>query len=137
MPLLKLPLHSLPLRANTMQDDEHDVEDEEYEANAPRRRGRRQADEEGDGTGGLIPYKNPSALIAYYCGLFSLLPVLGFFLGAAGLILGIKGLRARSRNPAIKGSVHAWIGIIMGGLFMLIWGGLIVIFIIAAITHKP
>jgi hypothetical protein len=36
---------------------------------------------EGDATGGIIPYKNPSALIAYYCGLFSLFPILGVFLG--------------------------------------------------------
>jgi hypothetical protein len=25
----------------------------------------------GDVTGGIIPYKKPAALIAYYCGIFS------------------------------------------------------------------
>ncbi|MEZ6056605.1 MAG: hypothetical protein R3C01_07860 [Planctomycetaceae bacterium] len=101
------------------QNDDEDVEFDDQE--------------EGDSTGGMIPYKNPQALIAYYCGLFSLFPVLGFFLGLAGLILGIRGLKARNARPAIKGSVHAWIGIIMGGLFALIWGAVIVVGIIVII----
>jgi len=74
---------------------------------------------EGDSTGGLIPYKNPSALTAYYLGLFSLLPC--FPLGLAALFLGIKGLLAVKKNPAIRGTVHAWIGILMGGFFGLLW----------------
>ncbi len=44
---------------------------------------------EGDATGGLIPYKNPPALIGYYFGIFSLIPGLGLVLGAIGVrILG-------------------------------------------------
>ncbi|MBM4004700.1 MAG: hypothetical protein FJ295_15685 [Planctomycetes bacterium] len=77
---------------------------------------------EGDATGGLIPYKNPQALIAYYLGLLSGLPLIGFPLGVAAFILGILGLRARRRNPLVKGSVHAWIGIGCGGLFAIFWG---------------
>jgi hypothetical protein len=52
------------------------------------------------------------------------------------LVLGIMGLRARAKNPAIKGSVHAWIGIIMGGLFTLIWGVSIIFLIIAIIAEN-
>src|SRR5262249_14311224 len=37
----------------------------------------------------LIPYKNPKALAAYYCGFFALIPVLGFILGAVAMVLGI------------------------------------------------
>ena len=95
---------------------------------------------EGDATGGLIPYKNPQALIAYYLGLFSLFPVLGFFLAVPAVILGIRGLVARRRNPVIKGSVHAWIGIIMGSLFTFLWGLAIfflVLGIFAAATEAP
>ena len=77
---------------------------------------------QGDATGGLIPYKNPKALIAYYLGILSGLPLIGFPLGIAAFILGIMGLRDRSRNPIIKGSVHAGIEIGCGGLFTLIWG---------------
>jgi hypothetical protein len=87
-------------------------------------------DGEGDATGGVIPYKNPAALTAYYLGLFSLLPCLGILLAIPALILGIIGLRKRSQNPAIKGAVHAWIGVIMGGLFTLIWGAVIILMIV-------
>jgi hypothetical protein len=89
---------------------------------------------EGDATGGLIPYKNPQALIAYYLGLLSGLPLIGFPLGVAAFILGILGLRARKRNPLVKGSVHAWIGIGCGGLFALFWGLLGLFLIVGMLT---
>ena len=76
---------------------------------------------EGDATGGIIPYKNPPALIAYYLGVFSFIPCFGFFLAIPAFILGIIGLKKRRENPAVKGSVHAWIGIILGGFFTLAW----------------
>lgn len=79
-------------------------------------------DQEGDATGGVIPYKNPMALIAYYCGIASGLPLIGLPLGIAAFILGIKGLQDRKKNPAIKGSAHAWIGIGCGGVFAILWG---------------
>ncbi len=84
----------------------------------------------GDETGGVIPYKNPQALIAYYLGLFSLFPIFGLFLAVPAFVLGILGLKARNKNPVIKGSVHAWIGIVMGGLCTLLWGGCILLIII-------
>ena len=92
-------------------------------------------EQEGDATGGLIPYKNGPALLAYYCGLFSLLPCIGILLSIPALVLGIWGLRNRARNPAVKGSVHAWIGIVMGGLMTLIWGAMIVLMIIGAVNE--
>ncbi len=73
-------------------------------------------DTSGDGTGGLIPYKNPAALAAYYLGIVGLFPVIGIFASIPAFILGIIGLRRRAQNPVIKGSVHAWIGIVLGGL---------------------
>jgi hypothetical protein len=93
------------------------------------------AKDKGDATGGLIPYKNPSALLAYYLGLFSLFPVLGFFLAVPALILGIKGLKKRRADPAVKGAVHAWIGIVMGGLCSVIWGLLIIGIVIAVVIN--
>ena len=85
----------------------------------------------GDATGGIIPYKNPQALISYYLGIFSVLPLIGFPLGVAAIILGACGLRSRSRNPMIKGSIHAGIGIACGLLFSLLWGGVIALIVIA------
>ena len=71
----------------------------------------------GDATGGLIPYKNIPALLAYYFGVFSLIPVVGLILGLAAFVLGIMGLSKAKKHPEIKGKVHAWVGIIMGCLF--------------------
>lgn len=89
------------------------------------------AHQEGDSTGGVIPYKNVPALLAYYLGLFSLFPCLGLFLAVPAFVLGIMGLRKRKQNPAVKGSVHAWIGIVMGGLMTLIWGVMGILTIVA------
>lgn len=90
---------------------------------------------EGDATGGIIPYKNPKALIAYYLGIFSGFPVIGFFFAVPALVLGIMGLRDRNRNPVIKGSVHAGIGIGCGAVFTLLWGGVIIAIIIGLATR--
>jgi hypothetical protein len=68
----------------------------------------------------LIPYKNPKALIAYYLGIFSLIPVIGFFLGCASVPLGVLGLKDKHARPVIRGSAHAWVGIIIGGLSVLV-----------------
>ena len=84
----------------------------------------------GDGTGGLIPFKNPKALIAYYLGIFSGLPLIGLPIGVAAFVLGIMGLRDRARNPIIKGSVHAGIGIGCGGFFALLWTFVLVLMVV-------
>ena len=67
------------------------------------------APSEGDATGGVIPYKNMPALLAYYLGLFSLFPCLGLFLAIPAFVLGIMGLRKRKANPAVKGSASSWV----------------------------
>ena len=85
----------------------------------------------GDATGGVIPYKNPHALIAYYLGIIACIPLIGLPFGIASLILGIMGLVNRKKNPAIKGSVHAWIGI-LGGCFSLFCGGALIVSIAAS-----
>ncbi len=64
----------------------------------------------------LIPYRNGAALAAYYMGIFSLLPCLGMPLGIAAFFFGLSGLRFARERPGTHGTVHAWIGIILGGL---------------------
>ncbi len=85
----------------------------------------------GDATGGLIPYKNPPALAAYYVGIGSLVALilfpLGLVVGPIAVVLGIKGLRRRKREPEVKGAAHAWAGIVIGGLVALITLGVIVL----------
>ncbi|MBL7043980.1 MAG: protein kinase [Pirellulaceae bacterium] len=91
---------------------------------------------EGDETRGVIPYKNPQALISYYLGILSGVPIIGLPLGIAAFILGVRGLKARREYPVIKGSVHAGIGIGCGCLFSLLWGGVIVTIIIAILSKR-
>ena len=67
------------------------------------------------GVSTVIPYKNVPALIAYYVGVFCIIcpPLLCF----PAIILGVIGLRRVKENPEIKGTVHAWIGILSGSFF--------------------
>lgn len=68
-----------------------------------------------EGTGsGIIPTKNPMALMAYYFGIFSVIPCAGLLLGPIAFITGIIGLKNYKAEPRIKGKAHAWTGIILG-----------------------
>jgi hypothetical protein len=69
----------------------------------------------------IIPYKNAKALIAYYLGVFSVIPCIGSPLGIAAFFLGLQGLKEAKAHPEAKGKAHAWIGIIVGGLFGLVY----------------
>ncbi len=69
-----------------------------------------------EGIATFIPYRNASALTAYYLGLFSCFPALGFPLAIVALVLGIRGLRAVRANPSVHGTAHAWIGLICGAI---------------------
>ena len=74
-----------------------------------------------EGEGGIstvIPYKNVPALIAYYVGVFCIIcpPLLCF----PAIILGVIGLRRVKENPEVKGTAHAWIGILSGSFFLLL-----------------
>ena len=84
----------------------------------------------GDATGGVIPYKNPCALIGYYLAIGSLL--FGPVLGAVALGLGIAGLRARKKQPQIKGAAHAWIAIIGGSFTTFGYGAIFLVLILMA-----
>jgi len=81
-------------------------------------------DEATDGYSGMFPKRNPAALAAYYLGLFSFLPFIGLLLGIAAVVLGVMGLKQVARYPEVKGRVHAWIGIWLGGLFTLFYAAL-------------
>lgn len=88
---------------------------------------------QGDGTGGLIPYKNPSALTAYYLSVFSLIPCIGLFLGLPAIFLGFKGLKFNKQHPESAGVAHAWVGIILGTLTSIAWIAGIGFFVFGAI----
>jgi len=68
------------------------------------------------GVEALIPYRNAPALVAYYCGVFALIPCVGIVLGIVAIVAGVLGLRRSGEHPEAKGKVHAWVGILLGGL---------------------
>ena len=72
----------------------------------------------GDATGGLIPYKNVPALVGYYVSIFSLFPCVPI-LSIAAIVLGIMGLKKVAREPVVRGTVHAWLAIVLGGVSLL------------------
>jgi hypothetical protein len=83
----------------------------------------------------FIPSKNGPALAAYYLGIFSLFPCLGFPLGIAAVYFGIQGLRRVRATPEVRGGAHAWAGVICGslfGLFNLLLIGLLMFGAVAA-----
>jgi uncharacterized protein YqgC (DUF456 family) len=82
--------------------------------------------------GHLIPYRNPMALIGYYLAVLSLVPGLGLLTGPIAIILGFLGYATYRREPDRHGQVHAVIAIVLGLICTLIWGGLIVLFIVLA-----
>jgi hypothetical protein len=75
------------------------------------------SDSASDPVSTVIPYKNMPALISYYLAVFSLIPCLGIPLGLAAVVLGVIGLKRARHQPEVRGKVHAWFGIILGGLF--------------------
>lgn len=77
------------------------------------------------GFGGMIPDKNPSALMSYYLGIFSVIPCLAIPMGIAAVVLGLKGLHLVKERPEVRGRTHALVGIIAGGLFALVSIGLL------------
>lgn len=84
-----------------------------------------------DATGGVIPYKNPAALIGYYLGIVGLFPAFGLPLAVAAVVLGIVGLRRRALGKAWGGVVHAWIAIVLGSIATL-YNGFFAFTIVAA-----
>ena len=74
---------------------------------------------QNDPIANIVPYKNRMALISYYLGVFSIIPCLGVLLALASIPLGIMGLNFAKKHPDSKGTVHAWIGIIVGSVVLL------------------
>lgn len=73
-----------------------------------------------DAVATIIPFKNPSALIAYYLGLFSCIPVVGLILAIIALVLGVQGLIYVRKHPKAHGTAHAWVGLVCGTIGLLI-----------------
>jgi Domain of unknown function (DUF4190) len=102
-------------RPRRVEDDLDDFDDLPPE---PRRRPVRSG---GDGFATVVPYRNGAALIAYYFGVFGLIPILGFVFGPAAVILGVIGLVKARKNPQARGTGHAIAGIVLGVIDPFLW----------------
>jgi len=85
-----------------------------------------------DAVNQIIPYKNPKALIAYYCAVFALVPCFTPILGPLAIVLGFLGLKDIKQQPQLPGKAHALIGIILGGFMTLALLALIVFVVLAS-----
>lgn len=72
----------------------------------------------------LVPSGNKAALIAYYCGIFALVPCITVLvLGPVAIYFGFKGLEAYRKDPGVYGKGHSYAGIVLGtGAFVLYVG---------------
>lgn len=62
----------------------------------------------------LFPYRNLRALIAYYCAIFGLVPLVGLFLGPAAIVFGIFGATWAEAHADSRGMYHALFAIVLG-----------------------
>ena len=111
-----------------------DEDDDDNEEDDDRPRRRRNRDDERDKTGGLIPYKNGKALAAYYCGVFSLIPLFGCVLSVFAVVLGVMGIVYANQHPAAKGKGHAITGIVLAIFGQPLLLGLL--FLVVALANK-
>lgn len=85
----------------------------------------------GSGIESVIPFRNVPALVGYYCAVFSLVPCIALILGPCGFGFGLAGLKRAREHPEARGRVHAWIGIVLGGLTFLANAGFILLAVLA------
>ncbi|MBM3498656.1 MAG: hypothetical protein FJX74_08275 [Armatimonadetes bacterium] len=78
------------------------------------RMAQRRATDQPDATERMIPYRNPAALVAYYVGIAGIIPCVGLICAAISIPAGIMGLQAARDQPRRRGTAHAWVGIIVG-----------------------
>jgi hypothetical protein len=109
-------------KSRSRRDRRLEADDEGEDENVDEgRRPLRRRDEEEDGVvSSIIPYKNGRALISYYCGVFTIIPIVGLILGPTAVILGVLGLKFAGQHPEAKGKAHAIVGIVLGTLFGLL-----------------
>ena len=106
-------------RPRRRRRDEDDLDD--YDDVPPPRREKHRKSSGGEGFATIVPFRNGPALAAYYCGVFGLIPVLGFILGPIAFILGIIGLVKKKKNPKVHGTGHAIAGIVLGMIDPVLW----------------
>ena len=72
----------------------------------------------------IIPTGNPSALIGYYLGVASLIPLVGILTGLPAIILGGVGISKAQANSSAGGMGHAITAIVLGLIGVLVQVGI-------------
>ena len=72
----------------------------------------------------IIPTGNPSALIGYYLGVASLIPLVGILTGLPAIILGGVGISKAKANSSAGGMGHAITAIVLGLIGVLVQVGI-------------
>mgnify|MGYP001403225031 FL=1 len=76
----------------------------------------------------IIPTGNPSALIGYYLGVASLIPLVGILTGLPAIILGGVGSSKAKANSSAGGMGHAITAIVLGLIGVLVQVGIFLFF---------
>ena len=76
----------------------------------------------------IIPTGNPSALIGYYLGVASLIPLVGILTGLPAIILGGVGSSKAKANSSAGGMGHAITAIVLGLIGLLVQVGIFLFF---------
>lgn len=62
----------------------------------------------------IMPTKNPASIVAYYCGIFGLIPIVGIPLAIIAIIFGHKAMALWRVQPSPGAKAHAMTGLILG-----------------------
>ncbi|MBB77077.1 MAG: hypothetical protein CMJ75_21435 [Planctomycetaceae bacterium] len=84
----------------------------------------------------MIPTGNPSALIGYYLGVASLIPLLGMVTGLPAIILGGVGISKAKANSNAGGLGHAIAAIVLGVLGLVISAATLSFFGLAVFSRR-
>lgn len=105
-----------PAKRRPRDEDEADDYDD-----APQGRPRKAKKGGGGAMAHMIPTKNKWALAAYYCGVFSWIPILCFVLGPISFLLGVIGFFKALKSDKKYGIGHAITGMALGILAPIAW----------------
>ena len=85
----------------------------------------------------IIPTGNPSALIGYYLGVASLIPLVGILTGLPAIILGGVGISKAQANSSAGGMGHAITAIVLGLIGVLVHVGVFLFFGAVVLSEFP
>jgi hypothetical protein len=84
----------------------------------------------------FIPTKNKSALLAYYFGIFGIIPIIGLPFAIAAIVLGYKGMALYKSNPTPGAKGHAMTGLVLGWVSIALWLLFIIVIFIPALLDR-